>query len=153
LLPDTAVVRSTLASADVGEVTVEEAGFGLVVRVAEGDAAAALSALKDSEDSFVFLVDLFGVDTGEEVEITYHVRSFLRDEELYVRTTIPYDATLSSVWQVHPAALLPERETAELLGLSLDGHPNPRRLLTTDGSPPLLRKSVPIRTAEEVRDR
>jgi NADH:ubiquinone oxidoreductase subunit C len=46
---------------------------------------------------------------------------------------------------------MPERETAELFGLSLSGHPNPKRLLTTDGVPPLLRKSVPVRTEEEVR--
>jgi NADH:ubiquinone oxidoreductase subunit C len=46
---------------------------------------------------------------------------------------------------------MPERETAELFGLGLDGHPNPKRLLTTDGVPPLLRRDVPIRTPEEFR--
>ncbi|MRR12205.1 hypothetical protein EG835_07005, partial [bacterium] len=51
------------------------------------------------------------------------------------------------------SALLPERETAELFGLALCGHPNPKRLLTTEGIEPLLLKSVPIRSAEEVRAR
>ena len=153
MLPDTAVARSTLAAGGVSDVEVEETVLGLLLRVAADDVRPALAALKDSEDSFVFLVDLFGTDTGEHIDVTYHVRSFLRDEELYIRTSLPYDGTLASVWEIHPAALLPERETAELLGLSLDGHPNPRRLLTTDDSPPLLRKSVAIRTAEEVRNR
>jgi len=35
--------------------------------------------------------------------------------------------------------------------MTFTGHPNPKRLLTTDGTEPLLRKSVLIRTAEEVR--
>ena len=42
---------------------------------------------------------------------------------------------------------------AELLGLTLAGHPNPKRLLTTDGIPPLLRKSQLIRSEEEVKRR
>ena len=37
---------------------------------------------------------------------------------------------------------MPEREAAELFGLSLSGHPNPKRLLTTDGMPPLLLQVV-----------
>jgi Ni,Fe-hydrogenase III component G len=55
---------------------------------------------------------------------------------------------------VHPGALYPEREIAEMFGLDLCGHPNPKRLLTTEDSPPaLLRRSTPIRTDEEVHDR
>jgi NADH:ubiquinone oxidoreductase subunit C len=70
---------------------------------------------------------------------------------VYLKCHVPYEGELRSVWEVYPAALYPEREAAELLGFSLLGHPNPKRLLTTDGTPPLLRKSVPVRTAEEVR--
>ena len=71
------------------------------------------------------LLDLLGTDTGEEIELTYHLRSFTRDEEIYVKTRVPYDAEIASVWNIYPAALLPERETAELFGLMLCGPSQP----------------------------
>ena len=133
-------------------VTVESAdvrALGTVMRIAPAENVAALGALASA--GFDQLVDLFGVDTGEQVEVTYHVRVLAEMDDAYVRLAVPYDATLRSVWQVYPAALYPEREVAELFGLSLEGHPNPKRLLTTDGVEPLLRKSVVVRDAEEVR--
>jgi len=153
LLPDATVVRSILATAGVGSCEIAESTLGLVCAVAPADAPSALAALKASELGFVMLVDLLGTDTGERIEITYHVRSFTRDEEVFVKAQRPYDAELASVWEIFPAALMPERETAELLGLALSGHPNPKRLLTTEGVPPLLRKSVAVRSVEEMRDR
>ena len=149
--PDTTVVRTVLSSVTQAEVTTTS--LGVVVRVPHADAAATLAALKESALGFVMLVDMLGIDTNEDIELIYHLRSFARDEELYVKSTLPYDGVLHSVWNVYASALLPERETAELFGLTLAGHPNPARLLTTDGEQPLLRRSVPIRTLEEVRDR
>ena len=99
------------------------------------------------------LVDLLGTDTGEEIELTYHLRSFTRDEELYLKTRLSYGAVLESVWESYPAALLPERETAEMFGLMLSGHPNPKRLLTTEGVEPLLLKATRVRDVHEMRDR
>jgi NADH-quinone oxidoreductase subunit D len=128
-------------------------GLGAVCRVSSADAHKALVALRDSDLSLGFLVDFFGVDTGEAVDAVYHVRSFARDEELIVKAAHDYGSTLQSVWDLFPAALMPERETAELFGLHLAGHPNPKRLLTTDGCPPYLLKSLEIREAEEVRNR
>jgi len=153
LLPDAAVVRAALTASGVDTCELEESALGLTCFVASSEVVPALAALKASELDFVMLVDLLGVDTGEELEIIYHLRSFTRDEELYVKTRVPYDGELASVWEIYPAALMPERETAELLGLTLAGHPNPKRLLTTDGLPPLLRKSVALRSVEEMRDR
>lgn len=153
MLPDATVVRHELASAGIGEVDIEETGLGLVCRLDAGEMALALGALRDSELGFAMLLDLFGTDTGEDIELTYHLRSLSRDEELYLKSHVAYDGELHSVWNVYPAALLPEREAAELLGFTLAGHPNPKRLLTTEGVAPLLRKSVAIRTAEEVRRR
>ena len=48
---------------------------------------------------------------------------------------------------------LPERELAEMFGLTLSGHPNPKHLLITEDVEPLLLKRVEIRTPEEVRHR
>jgi len=153
LLPDATVVRHILTSAGISDLHAEETTLGVVVRLQAADIARALEALHDCELDFGMLVDLLGTDTGEEIELTYHLRSFSRDEELYLKTRVPYGGEVRSVWNAYPSALLPERETAELFGLVLAGHPNPKRLFTTDGVEPLLRKSVPIRTLEEVRQR
>ncbi len=128
--------------------------LGPVLRVDASDTAAALAALKDSDLAYVMLVDLFGIDIGEAVDIVYHVRSLSSTGDAYLKARYEYGSALTSVWKVHPAALLPERECAEMFGLSLEGHPNPKRLLTVEGAmlPPLL-KSTEIRTAEEVRSR
>ena len=125
--------RAAVAASDE---TIES--LGMVCRVSPSDAREALIALRDSDLSMGFLVDFFGIDTGEAVDIVYHLRSFARDEELILKAAHDYGSTLESVWDIHAAALMPERETAELFGLKLAGHPNPKRLLTTDGCPPYL---------------
>ncbi|HEY5540627.1 MAG TPA: NADH-quinone oxidoreductase subunit D [Coriobacteriia bacterium] len=147
------VARGVLERAAVAASIETVESLGAVCRVSSSDARKALVALRDSDLAVGFLVDLFGIDTGEAVDIVYHLRSFARDEELVVKVEHGYGSTLESVWDIFPAALMPERETAELFGLELAGHPNPKRLLTTDGCPPYLRKSLVVRSAEEVRDR
>lgn len=149
--PDVTVVKSALAGIDGAEVA--HSGIGVVARVPVASVTSALDALKESPHAFTMLVDFFGTDTGVGVELTYLMRSLSRDEEVYVRATVPYAGELVSAWNIFPALLLPERETAELFGLSLAGHPNPKRLLTVEGIEPLLLKSVAIRTLEEVRER
>ncbi|HEY5517933.1 MAG TPA: NADH-quinone oxidoreductase subunit C [Coriobacteriia bacterium] len=123
--------------------------LGEVVRLDVSLIADALAALEES--GFDFLVDLFATDTGERLEVTWHLRAFAQRSDLYLKALVDYDGSAPSVWETYPAALYPEREAAELLGMTFTGHPNPKRLLTTDGTEPLLRKSVLIRTAEEVR--
>jgi NADH-quinone oxidoreductase subunit D len=151
--PDTTVIKSALGRSGI-ELAVEDvANVGIVCRVAASDARATVVALRDSDLAFDFLIDVFGIDTGEAIDVVYRMRSFARDEEVTIKAAHEYDSALRSVWDVFPAALMPERELAELFGLTLDGHPNPRRLLTTDGCAPYLRKSVAVRGAEEVRNR
>ena len=154
MLPDVTSIAGILERAGVTDATVEEAPLlGVVFRVPAASVRDALRALRDSGDAFSFPVDVFGIDTGEAIDAVYHLRSLSRDEEVYVKASHEYDSVLESVWEIFPAAMMPERELCELFGLKLAGHPNPKRLLTTDGIPPLLRKSVAIRTAEEVRNR
>jgi len=147
------VAKSVLERAAVAATVETVESLGAVCRVSVSDARSALVALRGSDLALDFLVDLFGIDTGEAVDIVYHLRSFARDEELVLKAAHEYGSVLTSVWDLFPAALMPERETAELFGLRLLGHPNPKRLLTTDGCPPYLLKSLEIRTADEVRDR
>jgi NADH:ubiquinone oxidoreductase subunit C len=153
LLPDETVIKHILADAGQSDADIQETALGLVCTLAPSVVASALAAFKESELDFATLVDLMGTDTGEEIELSYHLRSFTRDEEIHIKCRVAYDSEISSVWNTYPSALMPERETAELFGLTLSGHPNPKRLLTTDGVEPLLRKSSVIRTLQEVRDR
>ena len=150
---DATVASGVLERAAVAASFETVENLGAVCRVGHADVRAALLALRDSDLSMGFLVDLFGIDTGEAVDIVYHLRSFARDEELVLKAAHGYDSTLDSVWDIYSAALMPERETAELFGLKLAGHPNPKRLLTTDGCPPYLLKTLEIREPAEVRDR
>lgn len=151
--PDATPIHRVLADAGLAASAELDVTAGVVVRVEPGDVHAVLGTLKSSEREYDFLVDLFGIDTGEAVDVMYHLRSFVCDDEVRVRATIHYGGDLASVWQLYPAALMAERECAEMFGLTLSGHPNPKRLLTTDKVPPLLLKTVAIRTPEEVRRR
>lgn len=131
------------------EFELSEPELGLVVRLEAARVADALAALQAG--GYDFLVDLFGTDTGERIELTYHIRAFAEHEDLFVKVLVDYDGEAPSVWRIYPAVLYPEREAAELLGMSFPGHPNPKRLLTSEGVEPLLRRSVLIRGAEEVQ--
>lgn len=146
--PDIAAVRRVLDGASVANECADER-LGVVCRLGATDVALALGALRS--EGYESLVDLFASDTGEALEVTYHLRSFVADTEVYMRATVPYDGALPSVWETHPAALYAEREAAELFGLTFEGHPNLERLLTSDHVPGfLMRKASPVRTHEEV---
>lgn len=151
--PDVATIHRWLDPAGFPGIPVEQNQLGTVISVDAERAPELLHALRESDGDFRMLVDLLGTDTGEAIEITYHLRSYSRDEDVFAKCTVTYGGTLCSVWNSYPSALMPERETAELFGLKLDGHPNPKRLFTTDGVEPLLLKSVEIRSLAEVRDR
>jgi Ni,Fe-hydrogenase III component G len=76
--------------------------------------------------------------------VNYH---FCFDEDRFILTVkalAPWpDPTIESLAQDLPAALWIEREIHDLLGLSFEGHPDPRRLILPDdwpeGSYPLRR--------------
>jgi NADH:ubiquinone oxidoreductase subunit C len=150
LLPGVQPTASIFSAAGVPVISVSEETLGIVVRVEAGDVEDALNALV--ADGYDFLVDLLGSDTGEQLEVTYNVRCLADMRQVFVKTNTPYDGEVPSVWQVFPAALFPEREAAELFGMTFFGHPNPKRLLTSDDVEGLymLRKSCLVRTEEEV---
>ena len=119
-----------------------------MIRMRAGEHTAKLAELK--EQGFIQLIDVFGADIDEEIEVTYRLRNLDENEDVLVKFRLAYGASYDSVWEIFPSALLPERELCEMFGLFLEGHPNPKRLLTTEGLPPFLRKEVAIRTKEEL---
>jgi NADH:ubiquinone oxidoreductase subunit C len=132
-----------------GYALAEESKLGLVLRIDSATNLAVLDALKTDEAAFTQLLDLFGADIEGHIEVTYRLRSMQANVDLVVKSELPYDGTLPSVTSLFASALLPERELCELFGLYLEGHPNPKRLLTTEGLPPFLRKEVAIRGRED----
>jgi len=154
-LTDSARITEVLSAATVTPVSLEEEScLGLVLRVAPEDVVATFAALKAAQDlAFDQLIDLFGADLLQQqgvIEVTYRLRSLPRNVELVIKTALPAGATLASVTDFYLSALLPEREACEMFGLLLSGHPNPKHLLLTDGVPPLLLKSIPVRGADEL---
>jgi NADH:ubiquinone oxidoreductase subunit C len=151
---DATVAASILSRGGITGALLEEVDkLGLVCRIEPADVFDLLRVFRDSEHAFNIMVDLFGVDTGENVDVVYHLRSIPRDEDVFVKAAHPYGGDLASVWEIYPAAAFPERECAEMFGLTLSGNPNPKHLLVTEGVEPLLLKSVGIRGPEEVRNR
>ncbi|MCL2379483.1 MAG: NADH-quinone oxidoreductase subunit C [Coriobacteriia bacterium] len=125
--------------------------LGVVMRLPAAQVMLVLDALrKDSDLQFVQLIDLFGADIRDLIEVTYRLRSLRHNVDLIIKCELPYDGDYQSVGHVFASALLPERELCEMYGLTLHGHSNPKRLLTIEGMPPFLRKSTAIRTKEEI---
>jgi NADH-quinone oxidoreductase subunit C len=118
--------------------------------------------LRDRPDlAFNVLIDLSAVDMWPEeprFEVNVHLlampqhpqpRSGTRRLRIKVRLD-ENDAKMASLTTVWPAAAWYERETAELFGIELSGHPDMRPLLLPDdwqGTPPM-RRDVPVHVEE-----
>jgi len=89
----------------------------------------ALKALKAKGVRHVSTIS--GVDLGDEISIIFHLdcgRSLLN-----LRVLVPKeDPRLSTVTDIFPGAVLYEREVMEMLGITFEGHPDPKRLFLPD---------------------
>jgi len=59
---------------------------------------------------------VFGIDTGEAVDVVCRLRSFSRDEEITVKSAHVYDSAMTSIWDVFPAALMPSASSPSFSG-------------------------------------
>lgn len=84
------------------------------------------------------LSTITGEDAGPGITLLYH---FWAGQGLTLRTVVPRDRpSLATITDLVPGATFYEREASEMLGLTFDGHPDPRRLLLPDdwdSEPPL----------------
>lgn len=145
-------ISAALAAAGVPNAIEEVLPLGEFVRVAPLDAKAAVRVVK-TQCGMDYYIDVFGIDTGDGVDVVIHLRSLAQKTDFIMKSLHAYDGTWASIWEDFPPSLMPERELCEMFGLKLAGHPNPKRLLTTDGIEPPLLKSTLLRTVEEVRRR
>ncbi len=100
----------------------------------------------DGELRCDYLACLSGVDGEATVEVVYHLYSLSRRHMVVLRASAPKDdCWLPSVAEIWKAANWHERETAEMLGITFRGHPDPRPLLLPPGwrGHPLRKDYVP----------
>lgn len=75
-----------------------------------------------------------GVDTGNVVEVIYHFDC--RPAMLNLKIPLPKDdLKVPTITGVFPGAILYERDLMEMLGVKVEGHPDPRRLFLPDDWP------------------
>jgi NADH-quinone oxidoreductase subunit C len=114
---------------------------------------ALLEAARTARDSgFDLLLDVFGIDwltypghRGARFSVTYHMHAIQANERCSLRVHLDEHDTLPTVTGVWPAASFMEREVYDLFGVTFDGHPDLRKLVTPEdleGHP--LRKDFPL---------
>ena len=112
---------------------------------------AAVAAVRDDDalDGSFFDV-LLGTDLGDDLlEVVVRLWSVQHRHGVHLRTTCPADdPRVPSLTGVFAGAAWHERETAEMLGISFDGHPGLVPLLLPDGFP-----GHPLRKAFVLADR
>jgi NADH:ubiquinone oxidoreductase subunit C len=96
------------------------------------------------EDGFNMCLDVTAVDylaydaprdlpegiAPERFEVVVILMSHSGRERLRVRVQVPADdATVPSLFDVHPGTEAPEREVFDLFGIAFDGHPDLTRIL------------------------
>jgi NADH/F420H2 dehydrogenase subunit C len=100
-------------------------------------------SLRD-EDGFLMCLDVTAVDylayeaprdlpegiEPERFEVVVTLISHAARERLRLRVQVPEDdATVPSLFDVHPGTEAPEREVFDLFGIAFDGHPDLTRIL------------------------
>ena len=80
------------------------------------------------------IITITAVDMGEKFEIIYHIDA--QGNVTSVRVEVPREnASIPTVTDLIPGALLFEREVSELFGIEFKGHPEPQHLLLPDDWP------------------
>ncbi len=93
-----------------------------------------------------------GVDLGPEggFEVVTHLFSTSRHHNVRVKVRLPHEEPVCpTISDIFPGANWHERETAEMFGITFEGHPQPVNLLLSEpfeGHP--LRKDFPLMTRE-----
>jgi NADH-quinone oxidoreductase subunit C len=109
----------------------------------------------DSECRFVCFIDICGADYPERelrFDVVYHLLSPYKNTRVRVKLQTDEAISVPSAIPVFAGANWYERETYDLYGVTFEGHPDLRRILTDygfQGHP--LRKDFPVTGHVEVR--
>jgi NADH/F420H2 dehydrogenase subunit C len=131
------------------------------VVVRKEDLRALMTYLRDEPGlAFNFLMDVGGVDyltypepRPKRFEVAYHLYSLRWGHRLRVKVQVALGEAVPTLSDVWASADWGERECWEMFGISFDGHPNLRRLLTHKnfvGYP--LRKDYPVKKRQPLSE-
>ena len=122
--------RVSALDASLAALITEQAGEAVLTVEA---AVLGKAALDLASVGFDRLGMITAVDYESEFELIYRLHSRTLSAGIYVKARIPRDpATVTSVFDVWPAALWQEREVFDLFGITFEGHPDLRRILLPD---------------------
>jgi NADH-quinone oxidoreductase subunit C len=115
-----------------------------------------LTALRDRPElRFAQMMDLCGVDypdRAKRFDVVYHLLSLTKNRRVRVKVQTDETTAVPTVTSVYPCADWYERETFDMYGVTFEGHPDLRRLLTDYGFQGFpLRKDFPMTGYVEVR--
>ena len=99
-------------------------------------------------EGFQFLVDITAVDWPEReqrFDVVYHWLNLANQERLRLKVPVADGEAMPTLALLFKTANWFEREIFDLFGISFDGHPDLRRLITWDDVPGhALRKDFPL---------
>lgn len=96
-----------------------------------------------ADDGFTMVIDLCGVDyleymdrplpdgvTGERFEVVVNLLDIVNRRRIRLRVQVPEtDATIPTLFDIHPGAEAYERETYDMFGVVFTDHPDMTRIL------------------------
>ena len=134
-----------------------DVAFGeLTVHARRAEIVKVISFLRDDPNCrYASLIDIAGVDyPGRErrFEVVYHMLSMSQNTRIRIKAMTDEAVPMPSITGLFPNADWYEREAFDMYGISFDGHPDLRRILTDygfEGHP--LRKDFPLSGFVEVR--
>jgi NADH-quinone oxidoreductase subunit C len=150
-------------SASLGEAvnSVDVMSFGdkgseITVNARRAEIVKVISFLRDDPMcKFASLIDIAGADypgRDRRFDVVYHMLSMAHNSRIRIKVTTDAESPVPSVTSLFPNADWYEREAFDMYGISFDGHPDLRRILTDygfEGHP--LRKDFPLSGFVEVR--
>ncbi len=90
--------------------------------------------LKLRAEGITHISTITGVDTGDVVEVIYHINC--KPAELNLKISLSKtDLKIPTITEIFPGAVLYERDLMEMLGVKVEGHPDPKRLFLPDDWP------------------
>jgi NADH-quinone oxidoreductase subunit C len=109
----------------------------------------------DPECRFTQLIDICGVDypqRSQRFDVVYHLLSLNLNQRVRVKVATDEATPVPSITGLFPVANWHERETFDMYGVTFNGHPDLRRILTDYGfSGYPLRKEFPVTGYVELR--
>ena len=124
-------------------------GSEMTVNARRAEIVKVISFLRDDPICrFASLIDIAGADypgRDRRFDVIYHMLSMSHNTRIRIKATTDEAIPMPSITSIFPNADWYEREAFDMYGISFDGHPDLRRILTDygfEGHP--LRKDFPL---------